>query len=167
MLQSETRRPRNTESNVKNMAGNEVEIWLRMYEEQVRHGRHHETLRSQSTNIVIAISAALLAFVSSPTLESNQNILIGLFIVVINIYGVLMSLKHYERSRLHVRVGGKYRNTISDMSKIGDMAINEARKEGHDSHQSHFPLVRKFRAYQLWIGLHVVLGLIGLFVCFF
>ena len=100
------------------MEDKNYEIWLRMYEEQVRHGRHHEVLRSQSTNMVLAISAALLAFISSDYTAAGHDKLVSVFIVVINVYGLIMSLKHYERSRLHVGVAGKYRDVVSELSEI-------------------------------------------------
>ncbi len=148
------------------MADNKVELWLRMYEEQVRHGRHHETLRSQSTNMVVVISAALLAFVSSDATSSDQDSLIGVFMVVINLYGLILSLKHYERSRLHVGVAAKYRDVVSEASEIGGRKINEARTASKEFHPSRFPCLSKIRAYVLWLGLHLILAVIGLTVWF-
>ena len=80
------------------MDNHTVEIWLRMYEEQVRHARHHETLRSQSTNVIIILSAAILAFLSSEYIPSGQHVVLATFLVLANAYGFVMSLKHYERN---------------------------------------------------------------------
>lgn len=92
-----------------------IKVWLRMYEEQVRHARHHETLRSHSTNLIIAISAAILAFLSanSASTSNRQQCIFGIFIIIVNVYGIFMSLKHYERNQLHIAVSREYREAVS------------------------------------------------------
>ena len=139
-----------------------VEIWLRMYEGQHVHARHHEVLRTQSTNLIVLISAALLALSGSQTGHLDGSI-IGAFIIVVNLYGLLMSLKHYERSRLHASVGAEYRNVISDNTAIGGQHLDNIRTMAH---QSHKPMlgIQKLRAFVLWVGLHILLLLIGLFL---
>ncbi len=99
-----------------------------MYEEQGRNTRHHETLRSQETNMSIAVSATLLAFIALAVTSKNHNSLIDVFIIIINLHGLVMSLKHYERSRMHINVGGKYRDMISNASEFDGRKINMARK---------------------------------------
>lgn len=138
-----------------------VEIWLRMYEEQIRHGRHHETLRSQATNLVVIMSGAALAFLASGNASKLDSSLLGAFIIAINVYGFLMSLKHYERCRLHVAVASRYRDVVSDASPIDQLTINAARRLAKREHQRFFPISRRLRAYVLWAGLHLVLACLG------
>lgn len=137
-----------------------VEVWLRMYEEQVRHGRHHETLRSQSTNIVVVVSAALLAFSGRPEVKET-DVLIGGFIVVINLYGFVMSLKHYERSRLHVGVAGSYREHLASNLNAQCGQLNGVRRDAKDKHKSENKILTGVRAFYLWAGLHLMLALSG------
>jgi hypothetical protein len=137
-----------------------LEAWLRMYEEQVRHARHHEVLRTQSTNLVVLISAALLALYGSDS-TTLESWILGIFIAAVNLYGLLMSLKHYERSRLHVKVGSEYRAVISKNSPVGGENFNDVRGVAHEAHQSLFG-THKIRAYMLWSGLHLVLLVIGI-----
>lgn len=139
-----------------------AEIWVRMYEEQMRHGRHHEELRTQSTNIIVAISAALIALLDDGSTYIDSTVA-GAFIIIINLYGLLMSLKHYERSRLHVGVGGAYRSIISKFATIGEYQIDSKRSEAKENHGSKF-IMSKVRAYYLWSGLHILLIFIGLMI---
>lgn len=137
-----------------------LEIWVRMYEEQIRHVRHHETLRSASTNIAVVVSAAVLGLLVSG-LTAEQQWLLSSFLILLNIYGLAMSVKHYERSRLHQAVSGKYRDVISERSKFDGKAINELRCHARREHQTRYFLVRNVRAYWMWCGLHVLLALLG------
>ncbi len=78
--------------------------------------------------MIVAMSAALLAFIASAVTSKNHNSLIDVFIIIINLHGLVMSLKHYERSRMHINVGGKYRDMISNASEFDGRKINMARK---------------------------------------
>ncbi|MAB14885.1 MAG: hypothetical protein CMI59_13400 [Parvibaculum sp.] len=144
-------------------SANKLEGWLRFYEGQIEHVRHHERMRSQATNVVVVISAAMLAFLASSgttvLVHSSVSIAVGLFIVVANIYGCLMSSKHYERSRLHADVAAKYRIVVSSM--ISDEVHNaeEVRRSAHQEHSKM--LLTRIKANWLWSGLHILIGFIG------
>ena len=138
-----------------------------MYQEQITHVRHHETLRSQATNLIVVISGALLAFLSSTAATPGRQITLGTFLIVVNLYGLLMSLKHYERSRLHVTVASKYRDFLSQLTTIDGTSLNDTRRSGRDQHKNEFPIVEKIRTYALWSSLHLLLAMIGGFLAFF
>lgn len=90
----------------------------------------------------------------------------GVFIAVVNLYGILMSLKHYERSMLHAAVSAKYSAVISENAAFGETALNDVRRDAHDlhdAHRSHYWTV-KLGAYSVWVGLHILLLLIGVLV---
>ena len=139
-----------------------LEVWLRMYEEQMRHVRHHESLRATSTNIVIAISGAAFALLGAKdALGTTASWLLALFVVLINGYGFLMSHKHYERSRRHHTVGSGYRRIISETSLLRGEALNAVRSEGQNKNKQRFQWMSQIRTFKLWSGLHVLLMILG------
>lgn len=140
--------------------GYDPDVWVRMYEEQIRHVRHHEALRSSSTNFVIVISAAVLGLFAADMI-SEWGWLLALFVVVINVHGLLMGLMHYERSRLHHAVADRYREVISESCKVGGHEINELRRAARREHFGHSRLPRWLRVYRLWCGLHILLAALG------
>lgn len=158
-----------SESKAVGMSEKNLDHWSRMYQEQIFHVRHHETLRAQSTNLIVVVSATLLAFLASSAASPGRQVVLGVFLVAVNIYGLLMSLKHYERSRLHATVASKYRDVLSENTPVGDQTLNAARASGHQIHGERFsvPFVANVRAYVMWSGLHVLLALIGGFVAFY
>ena len=139
------------------MENHEIEVWLRMYEEQVRHARHHETLRSQSANVIIVLSAGILAFLSSEYVSSGQHVVLATFLVLANAYGFVMSMKHYERNRLHVAVAGRYRSLLSQCSALDGCTVNEEREIGHNGHFRDYRIMGRLRTHLLWSGLHIVI----------
>lgn len=116
--------------------------------------------------MIVSVSAAVVAFLSSGAVAQDRRYLLGVLLVIVNLYGLLMSLKHYERSRLHVTVSARYRDLISEMTQVKGMTLNDARKAGHEEHSKKFRWTRRIRAYAMWSGLHLVLAMMGIFVCF-
>lgn len=139
-----------------------ISAWLNMRDDQIAHGRHHELLRSQSTNMIIAISAAILAFTASSELSHTNQWALVMLLIIINGYGFLMSLKHHERSRLHYSVGRKYADVISDVTRIEEQSLNDIRESAHKEHRKPCSMVHHLRASVLWAGLHLLIASIGL-----
>lgn len=137
-----------------------MDVWVQMYQEQIRHVRHHESLRSNATNISVVVSAAILGLFAADVI-SNRQWLLSLFLIVVNLYGVTMSLKHYERSKLHHAVSERYRHVISRASAFDESAINELRRQARSEHRARHYLIGRVRANWMWCGLHVLLALLG------
>ena len=146
------------------MSDDKINIWMQMLEGQNNHGRHHESLRSQSANIILAVSAALLAFLASTTAWQDKAWALIPFLILINVYGFIMSIKHHERSRLHYSVARSYANVISEATRVGGKSLNQVRAVAHENHKQRFSLVRKLPANVLWSGLHLLIA--GMGVCF-
>ena len=143
------------------MNNSQFEVWLRMYEEQVRHARHHETLRTHSTNVIIIISAAILAFLSSKFESHSQHVVFGFFLIAINVYGLILSLKHYERNQLHLEVSRHYRTVLSQFSALEGRELNRERRAGRDKHYNKAGKIKDLRVHFLWSGLHGIIALMG------
>lgn len=139
--------------------------WLRLYEGQIEHVRHHENMRAQATNVIIAISAAMVAFLASgdtPTNRPHALIFVGTFVVVVNLYGLLMSLKHYERARLSAEKASGYREVVSELISTATHNVESIRQSVEAEHDKHsHMLLTKVRAHYLWSGLHLVIAIIG------
>lgn len=140
---------------------NNLATWLQFREGQNNHGRHHELMRSQSTNLVVGISAALLAFMASQAASSHSLWALASLLVALNGYGFLMSLKHYERSQLHYSVARAYADRISDAAPLGGTTLNEVRGDAHSMHEKRFSLVRRLPANLLWACIHLLIAAIG------
>lgn len=144
------------------MDGGEIDTWLRLYESQIHHVQHHESLRAQSTNLIVAVSGAVLAFLATADLPQQRLGFLAVFLIIINLYGVLMSRKHNERARLHATVGAQYRDAISEASPLGDQRPNDIRERARASHFSEFKLMGKVKASALWAGLHLLIAVLGI-----
>ena len=139
-----------------------ADAWTRMYESEIGFARHHEVMRTHTTNVVTAISVALLAFASSKGISSASQLLAGALLVVANTHGAVAGLKHYERSQRHFLIARRYRAYISKDRTDGQLA--SARSSATSEHGRRFAHMTKIRAHWLWCGLHGVLLGAGVFL---
>lgn len=85
-------------------------LW-KYYDEHAQQARQHETLRANATSIIGAIMAALVALASVGGF-SRSDAATGLLVVLLGVLGTLISLKHYERNRLHTAIMNAARREI-------------------------------------------------------
>jgi len=137
-----------------------------MYEEQIRHIRHHETLRTHSTNVVVILSAGVLGLLSSGVVTSEVQYFLAVFLALMNGYGIIISKKHYEISRLHHEVSSRYRTVISDHSSLGHTNLNNQGEVAHREHYGKSTIITKIPAHRLWSWLHAIIVLLAISMIF-
>lgn len=138
---------------------------IKLYEGQTAHGRHHEVMRAQATNYVLVISAVLIGMASSGEtfgsgLDVRDRAILGIVVVLVNAYGVLLSLTHYSRSKQSNEVGSAYRRALEPIHLAGGFTPTEViRAEARNNMRK--PFVGRFRLHIVWVLLHVMLALVG------
>lgn len=125
---------------------NPDDFMLAMYQEHVTQGRQHEILRERAAALTVATAAALLAFIAHDGIHPDDCPL-GWALVVLGILGAAVSLKHYERNRLHVSIAGALRNALDSSLGAGVGTIRDTAEKAHD--QKH-PLFHRVRLYAVW-----------------
>jgi hypothetical protein len=159
-----------------------------MYKERCDQARQHETMRQQATTIAMTIAGAVvslagasggaLAFMRGtgdlpnvyPGLFAVYSLL-GLFVIGIGHQGRKLSLKHYERNRVHTARAGANRKRLEELfpgCRVGD----ELRKRAKSDHKDEWEKEAGAEAvgiideklYMLWIDLFRFLKWVGVFL---
>jgi hypothetical protein len=120
------------------------DLW-RFYEEHAAQARQHEDLRASVTSTLGGFAAALVGFAGIGGLHPS-DVPAGLLVMVFGLLGAVLSLKHYERNRLHVRVMGAVRDEISMIQAAPEhtpRSTQEVRTGAEADHGEHFTLRRK------------------------
>jgi hypothetical protein len=96
-----------------------------MYKEQCDQARQHETLRERSTAIIISVCAPIITFTGVAATFTYDKLedkrwfaayaIIGLFLIGLGWFGRGLSLKHYERNRVHAVRAGAYRSELEKL----------------------------------------------------
>jgi hypothetical protein len=151
-------------------------LW-RYYEEHAAQARQHENLRASVTSILSAIAAAVVSLAGLGGLNT-ADIPTGIVVVVLGSLGVALSVKHYERNRLHTQILHAIRAEITRLDQheaAVPLSTEEIRSRAEKMHNSSFTVWRtakrtakspwvRVRLHILWLGLPAAVAVVGILV---
>jgi len=137
----------------------DIDVLLKFCEEQYIWCRHSESERSTMTNFIITIAAALVAFIGYVGFDIKV-IPSGFFLLVLGIYGTLMTLKYHERFRLHLRLAGEWANKIDEICPNAN--LNSLTKKAFQEHRKKYSKLSEIKLSKLWVFIHILISLLGL-----
>lgn len=138
----------------------EDDIRWRMYAEHCSHARHHETLRATTSNILLAISAGIIAVVT----RGDRPFLIEYWpltalLVCIGIFGALFSAKYHERFCMHTERARQYRDALEASLPATD--LRRLKKTADRVTKAKFPRMFDLRLHKFWVCLHLAIAAMG------
>jgi hypothetical protein len=132
----------------------EGELLTTMYTTQVARSAHYENLRASLGSLVVAVAAALIAFVANDNLLSRADAFSGALVALLGAFGVGGSILHTRRSSHHGRRAGEYRNALDRM--FPNVGVNVVK--------TVVPRGKRTRLGTVWAGMHAVILLIGVVI---
>lgn len=139
-----------------------VELYWRYLKDNLEHARHHELMRTSTTNIIVTISGAAFAIIGYDKMICAADFPLLLFIAVLGIYGALFSAKQTERASLHYNRAQAYRRAID--REEPDVDFLSLRKSADENHKGKYPRLSQLELQSLWIGIHIGITLLALTV---
>lgn len=139
-----------------------VELYWRNLKDNLDHARHHETMRTSTTNIIVTICGAAFAVVGYDKMVCATDFPLLLFVAALGIYGTLFSAKQAERASLHYIRAQAYRRAIDRDEPDADFL--GIRKSADETHKSRYPRLSQFDLQSLWIGIHIGITVLALTV---
>jgi hypothetical protein len=136
----------------------QTELNWRMYAENCTQGRQHETMRATLTTLISAIAAGALGFVKLESPSCSQLPITAL-VIVLGLFGVLVSRKHYERYALHMRRASFYRRKIDDLVPGADLTATK--RTADEIHNKQFSLFAKVSLAWLWSAMNIAVVFVG------
>jgi hypothetical protein len=152
---------------------------LAMYKEQCDQARQHEIMRQQSTTLILTVSTTIatvagvtLSATIKPLLDARVPwlvafyALLGWLIVKLAQLGERLSLKHYERNKLHVERARQYRRRLTDLFQNAD--YSEVNKNADQEHKNKWakdrlqPSIIEGRLHQYWIDIFTFVRYVGI-----
>ncbi len=168
-----------------------MDLLWKMYSENTTHGRHHETQRSTVSNLILVLAGALLTFTTVDKAINRADLPAAILVAAIGLFGAVFCAQHYARYRQHVERAKHYRTALDallppmddpDLSSLRDRLTKgldvevgrEAMRAGVltaikrvADHRFHAKEISKIAAitpgglHSLWIGLHVLVAVLG------
>ena len=140
----------------------ELEVLLRLHEDDRAFARHHEEQRATASNLIVAVSAGLAAFVSFDDKVNLSDVPAAVFIVLLGVFGALFTFKHSERGRLHLDRAKAHFDQLDE--RFPDLEIGARRAEVDQKNRSTHRLAAGFRTNKFWIAFHIIISVIGLLI---
>lgn len=133
-----------------------IEILLSDYKDQNDWQRHNENQRAQIANVLLVISAALLAL-----FKDKQGQSIPVFLIIIGIFGFLTIMKYWERFLYHVQREDELRKALD--SYFPDKLLSQTRNIAFEKHNKERLLLKDkyLKQHLLWAGIFVLIALLG------
>jgi hypothetical protein len=134
----------------------DVDVLLKLCEEQWTQCRQLETQRSTVTHFVITVTAAILAFISHKGFVP-VSLPLGAFLMFLGLYGAIASEKIYERWQF---TGNR---ALYWCKRINELKPNAHLLELQDfADKQYHHILQHIRLHWLWVSLHISVALIGL-----
>jgi hypothetical protein len=137
----------------------EVEICWRFYFENCTMARHHETLRTALTTIVIALAAAAIGLLKPDTTSSVRLALISL-VIGFGLFGAIVSRKHHQKLSEHLQRASAYRAHIDTL--LPDARLVEIKNKVEASEKLKFTHISKYSLGTLWTLVNVGVVVAGI-----
>ena len=134
------------------------DVLLAAYKEHADDVRQNENHRERMTTLIIAIGAGALGLAAA-RVDGMSISLLGVVLVVLGLYGAVFSFKQYERSRRHAAVLQNITDRLVEL--YPQTQLTKIREEAHTRHAANFPGMERLRLYHLWIGLPLMVSVVG------
>jgi hypothetical protein len=135
-----------------------TDVIIKMLDNQWSQAKQSEDQRSAVTNYVFVIAAAIQGYIVQRNFD-KYSLAVAIFLIVLGIYGALISYKYYERFRLGMTRVGRWMEKLEELHPDANLAAIE--KKADVKHNSRFPRMHRIRLYALWLCLHTAVSLAG------
>lgn len=136
-----------------------VEILLSVIDKQWAQARQSEDQRATTTNFIITLAVALQSFIVQRNFDF-ASVALGIVIMLLGIYGLMISAKYYERFRISTNRIGDLMRRLEEINKMAQ--IYQIQKKADKEHRDRFPRLHKIRLHRLWYALHIGVTFVGI-----
>ena len=136
------------------------DILFALYTENVTQCRHHESQRATVTSSIIAIDTIIIGLITFDKVINHIDIPLSILLIILGLFGVTFTLKHYERYSLCVERLRQYRKELDE--QFADNEISRLRNIADEMHKKRFPNLVRYTHHKFWIFLHVIITAIAI-----
>lgn len=131
----------------------------KLYAEHCTHARHHETQRSIVAGTFLTIATAIIGLVTFDKVLGLADLPLTLLLVAVGLFGAVFSAKQYERASLHELRARFFREAID--ATFAGSPLKTIKRNSDERHAVKFSRLEKLRLNKFWIGLYLLIVIIG------
>lgn len=136
-----------------------TDILINAADREFGQAKQSEDQRSNITGLIVVIATAIQGGLTQTGLNKNA-LPLTIMLIVLGAFGMLVSLKLYERFRRHIRYAFLIRKRLEELHPDTQLStlLETTRKE----QQAEFSILRSIRLYILWMALHGIILVLGI-----
>ncbi len=136
-----------------------TDILINAADREFGQAKQSEDQRANITGLVVVVASAIQGGLTQTGINKNA-LPLTIMLIVLGIFGVLASMKLYERARRHLRLGFLIRQKLEELHPDTQLSLllETTRKE----QQEEFPVLRSIRLYIIWTILHCLIMVLGI-----
>ena len=136
-----------------------TELHWRYLKDNLDHSRHHEVLRANATNIIVAVSTGGFAVIGFDRCVSSSDLPLVAFLFCLGVFGSLFAVAQTERAARHYARARALRDEI-DRSGIGtDFA--GFKQIGDTAHEAKHPRLSRLKLVLFWVSIHASVSVLA------
>jgi hypothetical protein len=141
-------------------------ILLAVYKENADQARQHELFRQTITTLVAGITGAVISLLSlketAAVLQSPLLPVAGSFLAVIGTFGLIASMKHYERNRMHIERIRKIRAALDSLPGVTPKLLQNINADAKTEHRKQYPRLPDMELNKVWNTFHIIVVILGI-----
>jgi len=130
-----------------------------LYQDHRGEGRHQENQRATATNVIVAISAGILGLIALDSQLTGPDIPLAALMVLVGLFGALLTAKHHERFWFHMERARQYRDALEKL--LPSTNITELKNAADSITRKKHPVLIRFDLFWLWVVLHLGIASLG------
>lgn len=139
--------------------GQELDVLLKLYEDNRIYQRYHETQRLNFGNLSIIVCAAIFGVIGNLQF-GKETFFLSVFVAALGIFGYIASEKLYDLTRLHRE---RTQHILEQISRLAPAAeIPKLYNSARQAYESRHKLITRFRLYEIWRSFFVLVFVIGI-----
>ena len=142
----------------------DVNVLINFCEEQWAQARHTEEQRATVSNLILLVGSIIIGFVSQQSMTLSL-LPLTIFLIVLGLFGALVTEKYYERFHYHHSKVGKWKQRLDELCPNAHLIeLEKVAEAGHAKYWSN--KLYKVRLHRLWLILNLFIAAIGTILTF-
>ena len=135
-----------------------TDILINASDREFAQAKQSEDQRANITGLLVVVASAIQGGLTQTGLNKNA-LPLTIMLIILGLFGMLASMKLYERARRHTRLGFLIRDKLEELHPATQLSalLEITRKE----QQEEFPILRSIRLYMIWMALHSLVAILG------
>lgn len=141
---------------------NKCDVLLKFAQVEIDYAKHHETQRERMTSLILVITGFGVASVGWDKQANSSDLPVGVLLIVLGIFGIIFSLKHYAHYKLHYARYRSYRRAIDEEFEPPFLLQLKDRGDEYSKREMRYPFTERIPLHQLWAFLPALSAFVGI-----